>query len=116
MILLSPFFSAQEELGQRSPIQKAQASYGGVFEADSVARDICRGVERGEFLITHGFDGFLLGIIAAGMSPVYHCATLINQVSSLLFLAFLINPHLQVLYVHTVKHYHNHSRKHTSYL
>ena len=62
---------------------KAQAGFGSVFKAESVARDICRGIERGKFLITHGFDGFLLGVIATGMSPVYHWATLITEVSSL---------------------------------
>ncbi|CAI8016895.1 3-ketodihydrosphingosine reductase [Geodia barretti] len=70
----------QGELGQRSPIVKAQAGFGSVFKAESVARDICRGIERGKFLITHGFDGFLLGVIATGMSPVYHWATLITEV------------------------------------
>jgi 3-dehydrosphinganine reductase len=70
----------QEELGQRSPILKAQTRFGSVLKTESVARDICRGVERGKFLITHGFDGFLLGVIATGMSPVYHWATLITEV------------------------------------
>ena len=65
---------------QRSPILLAQTSYGGVFKAQSVARDIVRGVERGKFLITHGFDGFLLGVIVAGMSPPYHWVTIFTEV------------------------------------
>jgi hypothetical protein len=79
-VYFGPLFFIQEELGQRSPILKAQTRFGSVLKTESVARDICRGVERGKFLITHGFDGFLLGVIATGMSPVYHWATLITEV------------------------------------
>ena len=82
-VYFGPLFFIQEELGQRSPILKAQTRFGSVIKAENVARDICRGVERGKFLITHGFDGFFLGVIATGMSPVYHWATLITEVSSL---------------------------------
>lgn len=72
--------SLQEEVEARSPIQAAQAKYGSVFEADKIARDICCGIERGSFLISHGFDGLLLKIITAGMSPVYHWCTAITEV------------------------------------
>ena len=51
---------------------KKLASYGAVFEAASIAKDIWNGVEVGKFQITHGLDGFMLGIITAGMSPVVH--------------------------------------------
>ena len=62
----------QAELGERDPIQKELASFGKVFEPESIARDIWEGVERRRFQITHGFDGFILGITTSGMSPV-HC-------------------------------------------
>ena len=44
---------------------------GTVFEADTIARDVWSGVERGNFLIHHGFDGFMLANLTAGMSPVH---------------------------------------------
>ena len=60
----------QAELPQRSAIVAELASYGSVFQAGQVARDVWRGVERGRFQITHGFDGFLMGTVTAGMAPV----------------------------------------------
>lgn len=59
------------EVTHRDSIQKELASFGAVFEADEIARDIWAGVERGAFLITHGLDGFMLGITTAGMSPAH---------------------------------------------
>ena len=44
---------------------------GTVFEADVIARDVWSGVERGRFLIHHGFDGFMLATLTTGMSPVH---------------------------------------------
>ena len=61
-------------------MQKAQAKFGSVFEAKSIARDICRGIERGQFQINHGFDGFMLGTMTTGMSPEYHTISAITQV------------------------------------
>ena len=72
----------QEELKHRSPVQAVQAEYGSVFDADTIARDICRGVERGKFLISHGFDGFLLSTITTGMSPAYHWVTVLTEVGT----------------------------------
>ena len=60
----------QAELPQRSAIATELASYGSVFQAEQVAGDVWRGVERGRFQITHGFDGFLMGTVTAGMAPV----------------------------------------------
>jgi len=62
----------QEEIPQRSAIASKLASYGTVFKAEKVARDIWSGVERGTFQITHGLDGFMLGNVTAGTSPVGH--------------------------------------------
>ena len=70
----------QAEVKIRSSIQAAQAQYGSVFEVESIARDICRGVERGRFFIHHGIDGFLLSTITAGMSPAYHWCTAVTEV------------------------------------
>ena len=64
----------------RSAIVKSQCSFGTVFTAESIAQDICRGVERGQFQINHGFDGFILGTVTAGMAPVYHVSEAITQV------------------------------------
>ena len=60
----------QAELPQRSAIVAELASYGSVFQAEQVAGDVWRGVERGWFQITHGLDGFLMGTVTAGMAPV----------------------------------------------
>ena len=62
----------QEEIPQRSSIVSELASYGTVFKAEKVARGVWSGVERGIFQITHGLDGFLLGNVTAGASPVGH--------------------------------------------
>ncbi len=62
----------QNELGQRSEIAKDLAAFGTVFEAPVIARDVWNRVEVGKFQITHGFDGFMLGVINAGMSPANH--------------------------------------------
>lgn len=59
----------QAELPQRSAIVTELASYGAVFQAEQVAGDVWRGVERGWFQITHGLDGFLMGTVTAGMAP-----------------------------------------------
>ena len=75
----------QGEKEQRSPILLAQAKYGSVFQPQSIARDIVCGIERSKFQITHGFDGFLLGTIATGMSPVYHWVTLFTEVGSCMY-------------------------------
>ena len=61
----------QAELGERDAIQNELASFGTIFEADVIARDIWNSVERGVFLIHHGLDGFMLATITAGMSPVH---------------------------------------------
>lgn len=59
----------QAELPQRSALVTELASYGSVFQAEQVAGDVWRGVERGWFQITHGLDGFLMGTVTAGMAP-----------------------------------------------
>ena len=51
--------------------QSLQLHAGTVFEADAIARDVWTGVERGKFLIHHGFDGFMLATLTSGMSPVH---------------------------------------------
>lgn len=37
-------------------------------------------VQRGQFTITHGFDGVLLGVVAAGFSPAHSLAEGLWQV------------------------------------
>ena len=61
----------QAEVPERDEIQKELASFGKVFQPESIASDIWTGVERPSFQITHGFDGFILGVTTAGMSPVH---------------------------------------------
>lgn len=70
----------QEEVKLRGNVQKELASYGAVFQAEDVARAVWEGVERGTFIITHGLDGFMLGNLTAGMSPVRSCWEALTQV------------------------------------
>ena len=70
----------QAELGERDEIQKELASFGTVFEPESISQDIWYGVERKKFQITHGFDGFFVGVMTSGMSPVHCCWDAVVQV------------------------------------
>lgn len=70
----------QEELKERDDVQNELASYGAVFQAEDVAREVWEGVERRRFIITHGLDGFMLGNLTAGMSPVHSIWEAITQV------------------------------------
>ena len=60
----------QEELKERDVIQTALASYGAVFRAETIAKDVWDGVERGRFHISHGLDGFITSLLCTGMSPI----------------------------------------------
>ena len=42
------------------------------FKPERVATAIVRGIERGDFCISVGFDGWMLGTLTAGMSPASH--------------------------------------------
>ena len=70
----------QQEVKDRNALQSELASYGTVFQAEVVAQDVWQGVERGVFLITHGLDGFMLGNLNAGMSPVHSIWEAFTQV------------------------------------
>lgn len=71
----------QAELRERSAIERELASFGTVFQALAIARDIWNGVEMGRFQITHGFDGFMLGVLTAGVSPAWHVWDVLMQVT-----------------------------------
>ncbi len=73
----------REELQQRDAIQKELASFGKVFQAEDIASDVVRGVEMGVFQITHGFDGFIMGTVSAGMSPAHRVWDAMGQVSTI---------------------------------
>ena len=40
--------------------------------------------QQGRYMITHGLDGFMMGHLTAGMSPVHHMIHAVPQVSSYL--------------------------------
>lgn len=61
----------QAEVKQRNSIATELASFGTVFKAEQIAKEVWSGAERGTFQITHGLDGFLLGTTTAGMSPTH---------------------------------------------
>jgi 3-dehydrosphinganine reductase len=71
----------QAELKQRDAIATELASFGNVFKADQIAKEVWSGAESGTFQITHGLDGFLLGTVAAGMSPAHSVWDALVQVS-----------------------------------
>ena len=71
----------QAEVPQRNEIATQLAAFGTVFQADQIAKEVWSGMERGVFQITHGLDGFLLGTVAAGMSPAHSTWTALGQVS-----------------------------------
>lgn len=68
------------EVKERDVIQSSLASYGAVFQAEDIARDVWNGVEKGHFVITHGLDGFVMGQLCTGMSPVSSVWDTITQV------------------------------------
>ena len=79
----------EEELTQRMPVVKELTSYGNVFKPEQIARGVWEGVVSGAFQITHGFDGFLLGVLCAGTSPVTSLCDTLLQVS-FIFISFSI--------------------------
>lgn len=62
----------QAEVPERGEIQSKLASFGTVFKPEQISKDVWSGVEYGNFQITHGLDGFMLGNLTAGMSPVHN--------------------------------------------
>lgn len=72
----------QAEVPQRNSIVTELASFGTVFQANQIAKEVWSGAERGTFQITHGFDGFILGSVAAGMSPAHSTWDALMQVSN----------------------------------
>ena len=70
----------QAELSERNSIMSELASFGTVFQAEQIAREVWSGAERGTFQITHGFDGFLLGTVTAGISPTHRTWDAVVQV------------------------------------
>lgn len=58
-----------EELKIMPPETLAISQGAGVFSAEAVARKIIAGVKRARFRVTVGFDGAMLGMVTAGMSP-----------------------------------------------
>ncbi len=68
------------EVKERDVIQSSLARYGAVFQAEDIARDVWNGVEKGRFHISHGLDGFVMGQLCTGMSPVSSIWDTITQV------------------------------------
>merc|ERR1711865_772927 len=55
---------------QHKPIECKRISEGcGLFQAEAIASDIIRGIERWSFYVSTGFDGNLSSSLCAGMSP-----------------------------------------------
>lgn len=72
----------QAEVPQRDQIQTELAAFGTVFQPQQIAQEVWSGVERGVFQITHGLDGFLLGTVTAGTSPIHIKLEVLIQVST----------------------------------
>lgn len=70
----------QAEVPERDQIQTGLAAFGNVFQPEYIAEGVWSGVERNRFLITHGFDGFMLGTLTSGFSPTNRIWTALVQV------------------------------------
>ena len=76
----TPQLQAEQLQRSQSAIAGELASFGVIFQPEQIAQDVWGGVERGDFQITHGFDGFMLGTLTAGMGPVAHTWSAVLQV------------------------------------
>jgi 3-dehydrosphinganine reductase len=74
----TPGFEA-ENLVKNEVIHKISAD-GGLFKPNQVAIDIVKGVENGNFLISTGFDMWLLAQLTAGFSPANSVIQLLSSV------------------------------------
>ena len=72
----------QEEQLHRSKLVQELASFGTTFKPATIANDILTGVERGSFVISHGFDGFILKTVTAGTGPASSLLEVVIQVCS----------------------------------
>lgn len=79
----------QAEVKQRNSIVSELASFGAVFQAEQIAKEVWSGAERGTFQITHGLDGFLLGTTTAGLSPTHSIWDALLQVIEGLYSMFM---------------------------
>jgi len=59
---------------------KLISSTSGLFTAEEVAKSVVKGFQSGAYLISIGFDGWVLSQLTAGMSPVTSIIDLLSQV------------------------------------
>lgn len=69
----------EEEVKHRSPLVKELAAYSTTLKPEQIAHEILDGVERGQFTVNHGFDGFMLKTLSAGAAPISSVWELITQ-------------------------------------
>ena len=72
----------QAEVPLRDHIQTELAAFGTTFQPGDIAEGVWSGVERNQFVISHGFDGFILGTVTAGTGPAHKLWTAFVQVSN----------------------------------
>ncbi len=51
--------------------EETKVTDNGVFTPQTVAADIASGIENWRWLITTGFDGYLLGTLCTGTAPIH---------------------------------------------
>lgn len=78
----TPQLHAEQLQRSQHSIAGELASFSTVFQPEQVAREVWGGVERGDFQISHGLDGFMLGTLTAGMTPAAHVWNAVVQVCS----------------------------------
>eukprot|EP00033_Pygsuia_biforma_P000550 GCRY01000647.1.p1 GENE.GCRY01000647.1~~GCRY01000647.1.p1 ORF type:complete len:344 (-),score=62.59 GCRY01000647.1:336-1367(-) len=71
----------QEELLHRSPVTLAVTEGSKSFTAEAMAKSIVKGIEKWKFAISIGMDGFALGVVTAGMTPVHSAWLAFAQLS-----------------------------------
>lgn len=70
----------KEEMLTKPSLTKIISESGQVFAPRSVARDIIRAADAGQFTISTGLDGWLLKLLHPGMSPVNNIFEVFEQV------------------------------------
>ena len=78
----TPQLQAEQLQRSQHSIAGELASFSTVFQPEQIAWEVWGGVERGDFHIIHGLDGFMLGTLTAGMSPAAHTWRVVVQVCS----------------------------------
>eukprot|EP01018_Ginkgo_biloba_P008171 Gb_02700 [translate_table: standard] len=99
-----------EEKKTRPEITKIMSASSSSMEAAEVAEKTLSGIKSGKFMITCNFDGFMLSIVTAGMSPQPSAAMAFIEVVAA-GLMRIVALFILWSWYGTVQKWHNHQRK-----